>query len=624
MCGITGIWAFNEVGRFQMTNLAKSTASLSHRGPDDQGTYNDHFVGLGHRRLSIIDTSNLGHQPMSSADGRYQIVFNGEIYNYKELKQELLHYGAEFKSESDTEVLLQLFIHKGIKCLDDLNGFFALAIYDSHQKRLFIARDRFGIKPLLYFQDEFKFLFASEMQSILAYGLDPEIDQSALHYYLQLNYTPAPLTMLKGIKKLMPGEYINILDGEVTKGRYYDLPEPSEVNNGLNYAQAKNQLIEKLHESVRKRLIADVPLGSFLSGGIDSSVVTALASQHTSHLSTFSIGFKGAKFFDETRYAELVAKKFNTHHTTFHLTNDEIFGEIDQIISHFDEPFADSSAIPVYILSKKTRDHITVALSGDGADEIFSGYNKHAAWWQMENSAKLRSFVKHISNFARVLPKSRSGKISNYMRQTVKFAEALKLSPADRYWFLASMSKSENINKLLLNPEHDVSMKENWMKVMHNYQDINDVLRTDTQFVLPNDMLKKVDVMSMANSLEVRVPFLDHEVVDFVFSLPANYKIDGSMKKKILQDAFRDILPAELYKRPKKGFEMPLLTWLKTSLKSDLKKELFNQDKIESQGIFRWKQIAKLQKKLHSMSPADSHAQVWALFVFQKWYDRYF
>ena len=621
MCGITGIWAFNEVGRFQLTNLAKSTASLSHRGPDDQGVYHDHFVGLGHRRLSIIDTSSQGHQPMSSSDGRYHIVFNGEIYNFQEIKKELLHYGADFVSETDTEVLLQLFIHKGKKCLDDLNGFFAFAIYDSAQNRLFIARDRIGIKPLLYFQDDFKFLFASEMQAILAFGLDVAIDHNALNYYLQLNYTPAPLTMVKGVKKLMPGEYIDILDGEVIKGKYYGLPDRAE-NSELSYDQAKDQLKEALHESVKKRMIADVPLGCFLSGGIDSSVITALASEQTQHLSTFSIGFEGAKFFDETSYAELVAKKFQTNHTTFRLSNDEIFYELDHIVHHFDEPFADSSAIPVYILSKKTRDHITVALSGDGADEIFSGYNKHSAWWQIENSARFKSFVKHISTFAKILPKSRSGKLSNYMRQTVKFAEAMKLSPADRYWFLASISHEKDVNKLLVNSEFDHDFKRDWLGDLENYQNMNDLLRADTQFLLPNDMLKKVDVMSMATSLEVRVPFLDHGLVDFVFSLQENFKIDGAMRKRVLQDAFRDILPKELYMRPKKGFEMPLLNWLKTSLKSELKEELFNQEKIIHQGFFNWKQVAKLQKRLHSINPGDSHAQVWALYVFQKWYDR--
>ncbi len=623
MCGITGIWAFNEVGRFQLTNLAKSTASLAHRGPDDQGLFNDHFVGLGHRRLSIIDTSSQGHQPMSCTDGRYHIVFNGEIYNYRELKKELLSKGVQFQSESDTEVLLQLYIHKGKKCLDDLNGFFAFAVYDSQAGHLFIARDRLGIKPLLYFQDEYKFLFASEIQAIMAYGLDPKVDPTALNYYLQLNYTPAPLTMMDGVKKLLPGEYIEITRGEVKIDRYYDLPK-SMGTSPLSYHQAKEELHEQLNESVRKRLIADVPLGCFLSGGIDSSVITALASGQTDHLSTFSIGFEGSKFFDETHYAELVANKFKTNHTTFRLTNEEIFGELSEIIAHIDEPFADSSAIPVYILSKRTRDHITVALSGDGADEIFSGYNKHSAWWQIENSVRFKTFVKHISTFARVLPKSRSGKISNYMRQTVKFADAMKLSATDRYWFLASMSKKHAVDRLLVDPQTDDGWKSEWLSDMAEYRDMNDLLRADTRFLLPNDMLKKVDMMSMATSLEVRVPFLDHELVEYVFSLPEQFKIDGSMRKKILQDTFRDILPRELYMRPKKGFEMPLLGWLKTSLKSELQKELFDRDKIESQSIFQWKQIHKLQKRLHSISPRDSHAQIWALYVFQKWYDRYF
>lgn len=623
MCGITGIWAFNEVGQFQLTNLLKSTQSLTHRGPDDQGVFNNQFVGLGHRRLSIIDTSKAGHQPMSSSDGRYQLVFNGEIYNYQILRQTLQSQGVQFDSGSDTEVLLQLLIHEGKSALQKLNGFFALAFYDVESNNLMIARDRFGIKPLLYFQDDFKFLFASELQAVLAYGIETEVDYSALNYYLQLNYTPAPLTMVNGVKKLLPGEMIEIDNGKIQLSSYYEISNNFEASD-LSYNAAKESLVDKLSTSVQKRLISDVPLGCFLSGGIDSSVITAIASQQANHLSTYSIGFTNNKFFDETEYAELVAKKFKTNHTTFKLSNEEIFSHLGDIVKHLDEPFADSSAIPVYVLSKKTKQHVTVALSGDGADEIFSGYNKHSAWWKMENSKSFNSLISALAPVATVMPKSRSGKLSNVMRQIERYAESSKLSRKDRYWFLASISSTISVQKILKKGPIQDNFKNEWLSGLDRYGDLNDLLKLDIEFLLPNDMLKKVDLMSMASGLEVRVPFLDHELVEFVCSLPERFKIDGRMRKKILQDTFKDLLPPELYKRPKKGFEIPLLDWMKTSLKVELEQFVFNRELIESQGIFNWLEISLLKNKMNSRNPEDSHARVWAIYVFQKWHSRYF
>ena len=624
MCGITGILAFDELGRSSIGYLEVATRMLAHRGPDNQGLYENHLVGLGHRRLSIIDTSENAHQPFETSDGRYAITFNGEIFNYQSLRKELISKGTQFKSDSDTEVLLQLYAKEGKKCLTKLNGFFAFAIYDSVEKSLFIARDRLGIKPLLYYQDKSKFLFGSEMSALLAYKIEKVINHEALNSYLQLNYTPAPLTMMKGVKKLEPGHYIFIKDNQVEFNSHYDIPKYETDQQITNYESAKNQLKELLEKSVARRMIADVPLGCFLSGGIDSSVITAVASQQTQSLKTFSIGFEGNKFFDETHYAELVAAKFKTDHTTFKLTNDEITSHLENIINHIDEPFADSSAIPVYLLSQKTREHVTVALSGDGADEIFSGYNKHEAWWKMENNSKFKALMTTANPLAQILPKSRSGKFSNMTRQVVRFAKAMNLSPTERYWFLASFASQEQVNNLLKKPSLDFFQKATWLQPLNNYESINDMLRMDAKFVLPNDMLKKVDLMSMANSLEVRVPFLDHELVDFVFSLPEDMKINRSLRKRILQDTYRNILPDQLYNRPKKGFEIPLLDWLKTSLRSELDEYLFDKDRIIEQDIFNWGEVEQLKKQLFSKNPEDSHARVWGLYIFQKWYARYF
>lgn len=623
MCGITGVWAFNEVGRFNLMNLEKATQTLSHRGPDNQDIYQDHFVGLGHRRLSIIDTSENGHQPFSIDEGRYVITFNGEIFNYKELRQTLIAKGVQFKSDSDTEVLLQLYAHEGKSFLEKLNGFFAFAIYDNQEKSLFIARDRMGIKPLLYFQDEFKVLFASELQAVLTLGVDVQVDQQALNYYLQLNYTPAPLTMVEGVKKLEPGHCIEIKDGQVTTSRYYDLPERSAIDHQISFSQAKDQLRSLMDASVQRRMISDVPLGCFLSGGIDSSVITAIASQHTEQLSTFSIGFKDNKFFDETSYAELVAKKFKTNHTTFRLSQEEITAELGSVIDHLDEPFADSSAILVNMLCKKTKEKVTVALSGDGADEIFSGYNKHAAWYKMDHSPGFGKCLNVIYPWVKKMPQSRSGKIGNALRQVVRYVESSRLSPQEKYWFMASFATQATVDDLLVKSAESNDQKDTWLKGLSSYTDMNDMLRMDTNFVLPHDMLKKVDAMSMANSLEVRVPFLDHELLDFVFRLPEHMKINGSLRKRILQDAYRDVLPEELYNRPKKGFEMPLLDWLKTSLKVELDVHLFDRDKIEAEGYFQWSEIERLQKQLFSNNPGDSHARVWGLYIFQKWKKKY-
>ncbi len=626
MCGITGILAFNEIGRMQLIHLENTTRILEKRGPDHHDTFLDQFVGLGHRRLSIIDTSSAGHQPMTDPSGRYTIIFNGEIYNYRELKKDLVNQGIAFDSSSDTEVLLQLFIKEGKSCLEKLNGFFAFAIFDKAENSLFIARDRVGIKPLLYYQDEDKFLFASEMKSLLEYGIPREINEEALRMYLELNYLPAPFTMLKGIRKLEPGHWLTIKGREVNSQQWYHIPKPGEkVFNG-NYDDAKKTLQGTLDESVMRRLVADVPLGAFLSGGIDSSIVTALASRHVEQLNTFSIGYRDDKFFDETHYAEVVAKKFKTNHTVFSLTQNDLLDHLPDILNYIDDPFADSSALPVYILSKETRKYATVALSGDGADELFSGYNKHAAWLRASQGGLGNSLVKSTGWLWSMMPKSRSGKIGNKFRQLERFSKMLNCNVNDRYWFLATFQQLKEVEKLLTNQKIDLTtyneVKKRYLESVD--PSIGSMLYTDCQLVLPNDMLTKVDLMSMANHLEVRVPFLDHNLIEFVNSLPDDFKINSSLRKRILQDTFREILPLELYNRPKKGFEVPLLSWFKGELQGDLNRTLFNEELLSSQDIFKPKQVMQLKKRINSYNPADAHAKVWALFVFQHWYKRVF
>jgi len=627
MCGITGIFAFNLIGKFNKVNIAAATMCLEQRGPDHQNIYNDDWVALGHRRLSIIDTSSVAHQPMWDENERYCITFNGEIFNYRELRQQLEAKGITFFSHSDTEVLLKLYILEKETCLNKLNGFFAFCIYDKHDQSFFIARDRYGVKPLLYLFDEDKFLFASEMKSILQYGIEKNIDYNSLYTYLQLNYIPAPDTIFTNVKKLLPGNYLTIVNRQLSVVNWYDIPKTK--NTTISYEDAKEKLKSLLDTAVQRRLISDVPLGAFLSGGIDSSVITALASQHKPDLHTFSIGFKDEKFFDETEYAKLVAHHFKTDHTVFSLTNDDLYEHVHNILNYLDEPFADSSAINVYILSKQTRRHATVALSGDGADELLAGYNKHAAFYRSFHPGLKENLVTALNPLWNMIPQSRNNSLSNKARQFARFAEGMKLSPQERYWRWASFGDETESKNLFSEQSRaaisDVYEKNKAFNLKHisDSGDMNEILLTDTKLVLPNDMLTKVDLMSMANGLEVRTPFLDFEVVNFIFSLPEDFKINASIRKRVLQDAFRDILPAQLYKRPKKGFEVPLLKWFRKEMKSMIVDDLLSKKLIEEQGIFNYSEIGKLKTELFSSNPGDVHARIWGLIVFQFWWKKY-
>ncbi|MDW3195785.1 MAG: asparagine synthase (glutamine-hydrolyzing) [Cytophagales bacterium] len=622
MCGITGILSFNVVGRMQLVHLEQATRSLEKRGPDHHGSWFDESVGLGHRRLSIIDVSPEANQPFWDASGRYAIIYNGEVYNYQELRARLKAGGVNFRTTCDTEVVLQAYMTWGEEAVRKFNGFFAFAIYDTHRKSLFLARDRFGIKPLLYYQDDDKFIFASEMKSLLAYGIPKVIDQTSLHQYFQLTYVPDNQSMLDGVKKLQPGHCGHVIEGEATFSPYYAINPQNDV--AITFEKAKEQIIEKIRKSVDRRLVSDVPLGAFLSGGIDSSVIVALASERVSDLKTFSIGFKDNRYFDETQYANLVAEKFKTDHQVFKLSNDDLLQHVGDIVDYIDEPFADSSSIPVYILSQLTKEKVTVALSGDGADEVFSGYNKHAAWDMSYQQSSFNRMVQLGRWFWKYLPKSRYVKLTDRFRQLDRYASILKLSPAEKYWFLAAFIREEQVAKMLANPVSPALIEDRFKSLTLGISpDLNTMLARDVSIVLPGDMLRKVDLMSMANALEVRVPFLDHEVVDFAFSLPAEFKVQGKNRKILLREAFRQILPEELYSRPKHGFEVPIMSWFKKELKLELSRYVFDRDRIEAQGIFRWQEISKIRRRLHSMDPADVHIKIWSMYVFQKWYERY-
>ena len=628
MCGIAGFFLKNNFTEKEKLQLNNAAMAMQLRGPDNQGLYFDKQCGLAHRRLSIIDTSAAANQPFTIAE-RYTIVFNGEIFNYKQLQEKYLA-DEKMETSSDTEVLLKLFIHYGTECFQWLQGFFALAIYDKTENKITLARDRFGKKPFLYFEDERGFFFASEMKALLQMGLKKQLDMASVAQYFQFNYLPPNESILKGGKKLKGGNFIEIINQKITTTQFYELKIDTENYQKYTYENAQSKLIELMTDAVESRMVSDVPLGAFLSGGIDSSVIVALASQFKKGLHTFSIGYKDEPFFDETKYAELVAKKYQTNHTAFKLSNDDFLNHVFDVLNYIDEPFADSSALAVYILSHHTQKYATVALSGDGADEIFAGYNKYAAEFKMRKGSWKNETVKQLSPLWQVLPKSRNHKATNLFRQLNRFAEGSKLPIAERHWRWCSWMSEDAVKQLLI-ADYKLQMDEELQKrkntILQNFSsknDFNEVLLTDMNLVLKGDMLVKVDQMSMANSLEVRSPFLDYRVVDFAFSLPAEFKINGSMKKRIVQDAFRNLLPAELYNRPKHGFEVPLLKWFRNELRSLIEDDLLSDKFILEQNLFNLQFVQQLKKQLHSNNPSDAAANIWALIVFQWWWKKYF
>lgn len=635
MCGIAGIVSFTEKGKSFHSRIEDATSCLATRGPDGSGIYRHNTISLGHRRLAIIDTSDAAAQPMTDASGRYTIIFNGEFFNFKEHRAFVESKGFSLRTHSDTEVLLYLYIIEGTNFLQRVNGFFSLAIYDNIEETLFLARDRMGLKPLLYFMDDDKLFFASEMKSLIAMGVPREIDYASLLQYFQFYYIPAPDSIFKNVKKLMPGTFALIKTTKRNSFRtekYYSIPKPDKKNYfSGSYDEAQKKLFELMDGSVEKRLISDVPLGTFLSGGIDSSVVTALAARHKENLKTFSIGFAHNPFYDESDFAAMVARKYHTDHTAFHLTKDDLYANLHTVLDYIDEPFADSSALPLHILSMHTRKHVTVTLSGDGADEIFGGYNKHFAELMASRFSGTAPMLKMFLPLLKLFSSSRTGKTANRIRQAERFIRGASLSAKDRFWHWASFNSESEIKSLLPDGIADGDV---WIEFLRRKNSIlsrtdfsngmNDIFYSDAQLVLPNDMLTKVDLMSMSNSLEVRVPFLDYQVVDFAFALPQEFKIDFSRRKKIVRDAFRQLLPEKIFARGKQGFEVPLLDWFRGELKGMITDELLSEKVITEQGIFEPAEIKNILSKLYSSNPGDTPLLVWSLIVFQHWYRKYF
>jgi len=623
MCGIAGIYHFNS--KPQALDGAPVLNAIVHRGPDSQKDSNLGKCHLLHTRLSILDTSENSNQPMHDETGRYHLVFNGEIYNYRSIRSTLQNKGITFNTDGDTEVVLKQLIVEGISGVDTFDGFFSIGFYDSQTEELLIIRDRFGIKPLLYSKMKDHVVFGSEMSAIQALINTKEIDKSSMHQYLQLSYIPGPNSIYKNIQKILPGHYARISNGKFSLERYYYGATNQNINTSFSYEKATTQLKNLVEESVKARLISDVPIGTFLSGGLDSSIVTTIAAKYKNNIDSFSLGFRSNSYFNETEFAEIVAKKAKTNHHVVLLEQDDLLDNLDDFLNTMDEPFADSSALAYFVLSKNTRKHVKVALSGDGADELFAGYNKYRALMKSFHGGVVNSVIKNLAPLTKLTPKSRSTSLGNLGRKMSKYSGGLKLSPYERYWSWSSFTDEQTVagllkeqgdsNELTLRKRHFLENKERYS--------INDVLISDQSLVLTNDMLYKADKMSMANSLEVRVPFLDHKIVEFSLTLPAEFKINNTDTKRILRDAFRSELPSEILERSKKGFEVPLEEWFTGPLLNRFL-EMTTKELIVNQGIFNPNEIEILRKKLKNKSIANEVHLFWALFVFQSfWIKKY-
>ena len=620
MCGINGIIQFNhKLNANDLRNYVHSmNGQIIHRGPDDEGLFADEYCSLGMRRLSIIDLQG-GNQPIWNADHSKVIVYNGEIYNFQVIKKELENKGHSFRTNSDTEVILLGYEAYGKQILSKLEGMFAFAIYDLNEKKWLLARDRTGEKPLYYSIDPEKAIFASELKSIISTGfVKKEIDTNALSQYFQLTYIPAPLTIYQNVKKLLPGCYMEItVGGKASVDKYWSLDV--EVDKSISYDTCKMNLKEALISSVERRMISDVPLGAFLSGGFDSSIIVGIMSLLSPRkVNTFTVSFDD-KAYDESRLAESVAKKNGTNHTVLKISEEEIIAGIPYLLNNIDEPFADSSMVAVNAISKKAREYVKVVLTGDGGDELFAGYNKYLLPYYGNRYRKIPRFFRRgvIEKSLNLLP-SKSYRVMGIR----KVINACGLDEVEQIRYMMSLGfKPDELIQLIpgIDPETMGFIAKQYA-YLPNADAQTRTQYVDVKTVLEGDMLPKVDRASMLASLETRVPMLDTKVIELAFKMPTEYKIKGKKRKIILKDTFSDLLPKELFYAPKHGFGVPVSDWLENSLKDQLY-EYADEDFLLSQGLFEPSFIMEIIEQ-HMAHQIDRFSVLWSFFVFQNWYKR--
>ena len=626
MCGLAGVVSYNV----DQTNHLRSQAglmaeALKHRGPDDWGIWNDSYCALSHRRLSIIDLSEAGRNPLSNEDGTIWITFNGEIYNFQSLRDELEKLGYHFRTRTDTEVVVYAYQHWGVECLKRLRGMFALAIWDKNNQRLFLARDRIGKKPLFYTQIGKRFFFASELQGLLACNEVPrEVEPSAIDAYLAWGYIPAPLTAFRNIFKLPPAHFLtlDVKDShfDIRVERYWSLDYRNKTV--INEAEAVALIREKLTEAVRLRMISDVPLGAFLSGGIDSSIVVGLMAQLSDRpVKTFSIGFKETAY-DETPHARRIAKLWGTDHQEF-IVEPDALAILDKLVRHYGEPYADSSAIPTFYVSQMTRAGVTVALNGDGGDESFAGYERYLGNRIAERARRVPGFALSATALNKVLPDPINPK--NRLRQAKRFLSVATRPMAERYahWmgFFRKDMKAQLYSKdfrARLNGSSAESWMESLIAEASDLDPIDAAMCVDVQSYLPYDLLVKVDITSMANSLEARSPFLDHEVMEFAAALPVDLKLKGKESKYLLKRAFSDLLPDENVQRRKMGFGVPVGEWFRGPLKKLLEDALLSE-LTHRRGYFNRKLVQTLVAD-HLERRCDNGFTLWNLLMLELWH----
>ena len=637
MCGICGKISPDacSVTEDLLRNMCRT---IHFRGPDDEGLWLSikpevGSVGLGHRRLSIIDLSKSARQPLTNEDKSLWLVFNGEIYNFKDLRKKLEKNGHRFISNTDSEVILHQYEEDGIQCLEKFNGMFAFGLWDDRNNRLLLCRDRLGIKPLVYYRDGSSLTFASEIKALLADPtLKKDIDWTALGLYLNFSYIPAPWTIFKSIRKLKPGHFLMAENGTIQIHKYWDINKSKPLTGSSQaFNDQKQRLYELMNASVSRRLISDVPIGAFLSGGVDSSIVVGLMARNSSRpVKTFSIGYKDLPLFDETDYAKEVAIFHQTDHHEFRLSYKDVLETIPTVLDNLDEPFSDSSVFPTYIVSNKTRQEVTVALAGDGADELFAGYRKYTGEYWYRYYSLLPGFLRNnlLRSAANALPDSRDTQFTEKLRRIKKFINGAEDSLEERIQAWREIFP-EKLCRHILKPDilNKMSLKAFGQNISDylrtfNGDPVNKMLYLDVKDSLPDDMLNKVDRMSMLNSLEVRVPFLDHTVVEFAFQLHGNTKLYRGKRKYILIEAFKSLLPPRIQDRPKWGFEVPISVWLKNELRF-LVDEYLSEQFINAQGIFNYSAIKEI-KESYFQNRSDTSWQLWNLIVLGYWYRKYF
>jgi len=627
MCGICGYINADPSEKVQRDILKKMNDSITHRGPDDEGYFTSENVGFAMRRLSIIDLSG-GIQPLFNEKKDVVCVFNGELYNFQEIKNNLIKKGHTFYTRTDGEILVHLYEEYKENLFHHLNGMFAIALWDNNTRTLLLARDRLGIKPLYYHHTLGGLFFGSELKAIIQHPkVKKELNYNALNKYLTFEYVPAPDSVFTGINKLFPGEYLLYRNGKTEKHIYWN-PEIKKDDTLKTEDDYTERLLELLENSVKLRLISDVPLGGFLSGGIDSSTICAIMKKYsTGKVKTFTIGFKD-KSFDESRYSQEVADFLDTEHY-FKILDPNLMVElIPEIFRSLDEPFGDASVIPTYLLSGFTRENVTVALSGDGGDELFAGYPTYQAHKLARFYEKVPPILREkvFRKIIESLPVSMRNISFDF--QLKKFVSGIPYLPEQRnYVWLGSFSPEEK--QALINPDIASNFTSatcfdtlyHYLSQFNGSHLLEKILYLDLKFYLQDDMLVKVDRASMANSLEARVPFLDHNLVDFVHSIPWSLKLKGFTTKYILKKAVGNLIPSHIIKRKKKGFGIPVARWIRSDIK-DLVFEIFDEKKIKREGIFNYGYISNLIEN-HLNKKQDNRKKLWTLIAFELWLSNY-